>query len=153
LKTLVALNILYSYHGVKGSPAPYFNLNEEYQMQDTVKGLIANKIINAAHDCADGGLFVTLTEMAMASNLGFDIVTDAEIREDAFLFGEAQGRVVITVNEANEEDFIDFMMASGTPFTLLGHVTKGRLTVDEVDYLTVSDAKNIFDNALAKRLA
>jgi phosphoribosylformylglycinamidine synthase subunit PurL len=144
---------LYSYHGVKGSPAPYFNLNEEYQMQDTVKGLIANKIINAAHDCADGGLFVTLTEMAMASNLGFDIVTDAEIREDAFLFGEAQGRVVITVNEANEEDFIDFMMASGTPFTLLGHVTKGRLTVDEVDYLTVSDAKNIFDNALAKRLA
>jgi phosphoribosylformylglycinamidine synthase subunit PurL len=144
---------LYSYHGVKGSPAPYFNLNEEYQMQDTVKGLIANKIINAAHDCADGGLFVTLTEMAMASNLGFDIVTDAEIREDAFLFGEAQGRVVITVNEANEEDFIDFMMASGTPFTLLGHVTKGRLTVDEVDYLSVTDAKNIFDNALAKRLA
>jgi phosphoribosylformylglycinamidine synthase subunit PurL len=144
---------LYSYHGVKGSPAPYFNLDEEYQMQDTVKGLIANKIINAAHDCADGGLFVTLTEMAMASNLGFDIVTDAEIREDAFLFGEAQGRVVVTVSEANEEDFIDFMMASGTPFTLLGHVTKGRLTVDEVDYLSVTDAKNIFDNALANRLA
>jgi phosphoribosylformylglycinamidine synthase subunit PurL len=144
---------LYSYHGVKGSPAPYFNLDEEYQMQDAVKGLIANKIINAAHDCADGGLFVTLTEMAMASNLGFDIVTDAEIREDAFLFGEAQGRVVVTVNEANEEDFIDFMMASGTPFTLLGHVTKGRLTVDEVDYLSVTDAKNIFDNALANRLA
>jgi phosphoribosylformylglycinamidine synthase II len=144
---------LYSYHGVKGSPAPYFNIDEEYQMQDTVKGLIANKIINAAHDCADGGLFVTLTEMAMASDLGFDIVTDAEIREDAFLFGEAQGRVVVTVSEATEEDFIDFMMASGTPFTLLGHVTKGRLTVDEVDYLSVSDAKNIFDNALAKRLA
>jgi phosphoribosylformylglycinamidine synthase subunit PurL len=144
---------LYSYHGVKGSPAPYFNLNEEYQMQDAVKGLISNKIINAAHDCADGGLFVALTEMAMASNLGFDIVTDAEIREDAFLFGEAQGRVVVTVNETNEEDFIDFMMASGTPFTLLGHVTKGRLTVDEVDYLSVSDAKNIFDNALANRLA
>ena len=144
---------LYSYHGVKGSPAPYFNLDEEYHMQDTVKGLIANKIINAAHDCADGGLFVTLTEMAMASNLGFDIVTDAEIREDAFLFGEAQGRVVVTVSEATEEDFIDFMMASGTQFTLLGHVTKGRLTVDEVDYLSVTDAKNIFDNALANRLA
>jgi phosphoribosylformylglycinamidine synthase subunit PurL len=144
---------LYSYHGVKGSPAPYFNLEEEYQMQNTVKGLIANKLINAAHDCADGGLFVTLTEMSMASNLGFDIVTDAEIREDAYLFGEAQGRVVVTVTDANEEDFLDFMIASGTPFTLLGHVTKGRLTVDEVDFFSVSDAKKIYDNALANRLA
>ncbi|MFP5470539.1 MAG: phosphoribosylformylglycinamidine synthase subunit PurL [Bacteroidia bacterium] len=144
---------LYSYHGVKGSPAPYFNLDEEYHMQDTVKGLIANKIINAAHDCADGGLFVTLTEMAMASNLGFDIVTDSEIREDAFLFGEAQGRVVVTVNEANEEDFLDFMMASETPFTLLGHVTKGKLVVDDQHFFFVNEAKEIYDNALGKRLA
>lgn len=144
---------LYSYHGVKGSPVPYFNLDEEYQMQNSVKGLIANKIINAAHDCADGGLFVTLTEMAMASNLGFDIVTDSEIREDAFLFGEAQGRVVVTVNEANEEDFLDYMMASGTPFTLLGHVTKGKMVIDDEHFFFVNEAKEIYDNALGKRLA
>jgi hypothetical protein len=31
--------------------------------------------------------------------LGFDVITDSEIRPDAFLFGEAQGRVVVTVNE------------------------------------------------------
>ena len=103
---------LYSYHGIKGSPAPYFDLEEEYEMQETLKDLIRSKLINAAHDCADGGLFVTLFEMGLNNGLGFDVITDSEIREDAFLFGEAQGRVVITLNEDSEEEFIDKMMES-----------------------------------------
>ena len=103
---------LVSYHGVKASPAPYFNLEEEFTMQQTVKGLIADQLINAAHDISDGGLFITLTEMAIPRDLGFDIVTDSEVREDAFLFGEGQGRVVVTVNEDQEDDFIGAMMDS-----------------------------------------
>ena len=35
---------------VKASPAPYFNLEEEFETQQAVKGLIADKLINAAHD-------------------------------------------------------------------------------------------------------
>ncbi len=139
---------LYSYHNVKASPAPYFNLEEEFAMQQTVKGLIENKLVNAAHDCADGGLFVTLAEMSMPNELGFDIVTDSEVREDAFLFGEAQGRVVVTVENETEEDFLDFMIASNVPFTLLGHVTQGKMNVDEVNYGFSSEAKKQFDSAL-----
>ena len=56
---------LYNYHGVKASPAPSFDLDNEFEVQDAVKNLISNKLINAAHDCADGGLFVALLEMAM----------------------------------------------------------------------------------------
>lgn len=143
---------LASYHGIKASPAPYFDLEKEYMMQDTVKGLIQNELINAAHDVADGGLFITLTEMAMPRDLGFDIVTDAEIREDAFLFGEAQGRVVVSVSEETEEDFIEFMMASSVNFTLLGHVTKGKLMVDDEHFGFITEVKELFNNALGKKL-
>lgn len=141
---------LYSYHGVKASPAPYFNMEEEFNMQEVVKSLIETKLINAAHDCSDGGLFITLLEMAMPRELGYDIVTDAEVREDAFLFGEAAGRVVVTVSEDKEDEFIEFMMKSTTKYTLLGHVTKGKMVIDDDHYGFVQSAKKAYNGALEK---
>jgi phosphoribosylformylglycinamidine synthase len=143
---------LYSYHGVKASPAPYFDLEKEFAVQNVVKTLIDGELINAAHDVSDGGLFVALTEMAMPRELGFDIVTDAEIREDAFLFGESQGRVLVTVSEETEEQFIEHMIASNVPFTLLGHVTKGKMMVDDEHYGFITEAKELFNNALGNKI-
>ena len=143
---------LATYHGVKASPAPYFDLDKEYAMQHMVKGMIQNELVNAVHDVADGGLFVTLVEMSMPRELGFDIVTDSEVREDAFLFGEGQGRVVVTVSEDQEEEFIEFMMDSGVSFTLLGHVTKGKLMVDDEHFGFITEAKDLYNNALGKLL-
>ncbi len=143
---------LASYHGVKASTAPYFNLEKEHELHQAVKGLIRSELINAAHDVADGGLFVTLVEMSMPRELGFDIVTDSEIREDAYLFGEGQGRVVVSVNEDQEEEFIEFMMESGVNFTLLGHVTKGKMMIDDEHFGFITEAKDIYDTALGKHL-
>ena len=117
-----------------------------------MKQLIDKQHINAAHDCSDGGLFIALLEMAMPNDLGFDIVTDAEIREDAFLFGESQSRVVVAVNEEQEDDFIEFMMNSGTSYTLLGHVTKGKICVDDEQFGFVSELKDVYDSALGNAL-
>jgi phosphoribosylformylglycinamidine synthase len=141
---------LATYHGVKESPAPYFDLEKEFAMQHMVKGLIQHKLVNAVHDVADGGLFITLAEMSMPGNLGFDIVTDSEIREDAFLFGEGQGRVAVAVSEDQEEDFIEFMMDSGVNFTLLGHVTKGKVMVDDEHFGFIQEIKDLYDTALGK---
>lgn len=141
---------LAKYHKVEASPAPHFDLEKEFVLQEAVKGLIGLELINAAHDCADGGLFVSLVEMSMPRGLGFDIVTDSEVREDAFLFGEAQSRVVVTVSEDQEEEFIEFMMGSGVSYTLLGHVTKGKMMIDDEHFGFISEAKEIFDNALGK---
>jgi phosphoribosylformylglycinamidine synthase len=143
---------LASYHGIKASPAPYFDLEKEYQMQQAVKGLIANNLVNAVHDIADGGLYVTLVEMSLPRELGFDIVTDSEIREDAFLFGEGQGRVVVSLTEEMEEAFLEYMVESGVNITLLGHVSKGKLQVDEEHFGFITEAKELYENALAKHL-
>ncbi len=143
---------LATYHGVKASPAPYFDLDEEFRTHAVVKDLIKGDRINAAHDVADGGLYVTLVEMSFPRDLGFDIVSDSEIREDAFLFGEGQGRIVVSVSEDQEDLFLEHMVDSKVNFTLLGHVTKGKLVVDDEHYGFVSDAKEIYDNALGKLL-
>jgi phosphoribosylformylglycinamidine synthase len=143
---------LASYHGVKASPAPYFDLEKEFELHQVVKGLIKTELVNAVHDVSDGGLFVTLVEMAIPRELGFDIVTDSEIREDAYLFGEGQGRAVVSVSEDQEEEFLEFMMQSGVTFTLLGHVTKGKLMVDDEHFGFITEAKDLYNNALAKYL-
>jgi len=143
---------LVSYHGVRESPAPYFDLEKEFAMQEIIKGLIQNRYINAAHDCSDGGLFTTLTEMSLPNKLGFDIVTDSEVREDAFLFGESQSRVVVGVSEDQEDDFIEFMMKQKTPYTLLGHVTKGKICVDEEQFCFIDDLSKVYNNSLAEAL-
>jgi len=143
---------LATYHSIKASPAPYFDLEKEFQMQQAVKGLISEDLVNAVHDVSDGGLYVSLVEMSMPRGLGFDIVSDADIRLDAFLFGEGQGRVVVSVTEEQEEAFVEYMVASGVNMTLLGHVTKGKLQIDEQHFGFISDAKTIYDNALGAHL-
>jgi phosphoribosylformylglycinamidine synthase len=139
---------LASYHGVRLSPAPHFNIEEELLLQDCLKELIAENLVNAAHDVADGGLFTTLFEMSLPGLLGFDIVSDAEVRNDAFLFGEAQSRVVVTVTEDYEREFIDKVGEHGVPVTLLGHVTKGKMVVDGEHFGFVDDLKGLYNDAI-----
>lgn len=143
---------LYAYHKIKKSPAPYFDIDVEYRLHEIINGLIQNNYINSAHDVSDGGLFVTLLECAMPNNYGFDITTDAEVRKDAFMFGESQSRVVISVSQSKETAFIDYMIEQGFPFSALGHVTKGEIRVDDFSYGFVNDLKKIFETSLEKHL-
>jgi phosphoribosylformylglycinamidine synthase len=140
------------HHAITESPAPSFSLEEEYALQEQVKMLIRQGVLQSAHDVSEGGLFVALMESAMAGNLGFDITTDVEIRTDAFLFGESQSRVVVSVAPDQEEAFIDLMMLNGVEFDLLGHVTKGSIRIDDEEWGPVSEYKDLYDNALHRAL-
>jgi phosphoribosylformylglycinamidine synthase II len=143
---------VYSYHGVKLSPAPYMDLEEEHAVQDAVRALITEGIIASAHDCADGGLFVTLLESAMVNGIGFSIETDVEIRTDAFLFGEAQSRVVVSVTPEKEEALAELLAASGVEFSLLGETGGKDVLTDDHNFGTVAELKNLYDTALEKYL-
>jgi len=139
---------LASWHKILKAPAPYFDIDKEYEMQQTIKGLIKHRVIESAHDVADGGLYIALLESSMPNGLGFDIETDDEIRKDAFLFGEAQGRVVVTVAPEEQERFVEFMATSDVEFSLLGTVNNGFLNVDEVPFGHVTDLKMVHSNVL-----
>lgn len=143
---------LYSFHSIKNSPAPYFNLDEELQMQQVIIQLIEKGLIASAHDVSDGGLFITLLESSMPRNLGFDISTDEDIRKDSFLFGEGQGRVVVSVSEENLDAFVDIIAEAGIDFINLGTVTQGEIKIDSEDFGNVSCYKELYDTALEKIL-
>jgi phosphoribosylformylglycinamidine synthase II len=139
---------LVSHHKIKNSPAPYFDLETEYEMQQAIKALIKNRLIESAHDCSDGGLYITLLESAMPNTLGFDIETDLDMRKDAFLFGEAQSRVIVSLKPENLFEFMKLFTSSDVPYLSLGSVTKGALIVDGESFGTITAAKNKYDTAL-----
>lgn len=144
---------LYSYHKIKNTPAPHFNLDEEYAIQQAVKNLISSKLVESAHDCADGGLFVALVESAFGKGMGFDISTDKSIRKDAFLFGEAQSRVVVSVKKENEIALVDELKKSGVKFSKLGFVKGKEVKIDEEILGTISEFRNLYDTSIEKNFA
>ncbi len=139
---------LASWHKITACPAPYFDIEKEYATQQTIKELIKHRVLESCHDVADGGLYTCLLESVMPNGLGFDIETDAAIRKDAFLFGEAQGRIVVTVAPEEQERFVEFMATSETEFSLLGTVNNGFLNVDEELFGHVTDVKMVHSNVL-----
>ena len=138
--------------GVKQSPAPKFNLTQEEALHVCIRELISKNLVTAAHDISDGGLFTTLLEMSMPNMLGFDIVSDDELRIDGFLFGEAQGRIIVTLSEEDQDDFFDVCDANKVGAVLLGHVTKGKIVVDEEHVGFCSELRAYYDNGFEEAL-
>jgi phosphoribosylformylglycinamidine synthase subunit PurL len=145
---------LYSFRGVKGSPAPYIDLDEEFDFQQLISALIKEQAVQSVHDVSDGGVFITVLESGMPRGFGFDIETDSEIRKDAFLFGESQSRAVVSVSPANQENFVELMSASGIDYTLVGTVTStDKMVVDGEEFGKVSEASNTYNTVLANKMA
>jgi len=87
--------------------------------------------------------------MAMSSNLGFEISTLNTIRKDAFLFGESQGRVVVTVNSKQLDSFKSEMKLGGVPYLYLGKVTTETNTIiDNISFGSVDSLKEISENVI-----
>ncbi|MBX2907079.1 MAG: phosphoribosylformylglycinamidine synthase subunit PurL [Taibaiella sp.] len=138
--------------GVTHSPAPHFELEEEFNLQQTVSRLISEKLIRSAHDISEGGLFACLLESSMAGGLGFSVNTGNDIRKDAALFGEGQSRVVVSVNPDLHALFEAEL--KGTPFTKLGHVTAGKeIVIDNDNWGYLADWQKAYDTSLERMLA
>lgn len=140
-------------HQRTDSPAPQFDLDEEFAVHQLIKLLIRNKTVQSVHDVSDGGLFITLLESAMPGALGFDITTDDEIRKDAFLFGESQSRVVVSVAAEQMDEFLELLSASDVDFTNLGTVTDGTLRIDNESFGQIAEYALSYDTAIEHELA
>ncbi|MCB0699052.1 MAG: phosphoribosylformylglycinamidine synthase subunit PurL [Chitinophagales bacterium] len=136
--------------GVDYSPAPHFDMEEEHSLQQTVLKVTREKLVHSAHDISEGGLFVTLMESCFQNNMGFDIDTDPNLRKDAYLFGEAQSRVVVTVNHTRKRDF-EAAMANHPHFIEIGTVKAGgEMTIDGDSWGNISEWKEMYNTAIEK---
>jgi phosphoribosylformylglycinamidine synthase subunit PurL len=135
--------------GEEYSPCPHFDLEEEFNLQKVLSSLIKEKNIASAHDVSEGGLFVTLLESAFTNNLGFTVSQmDESIRSDAYWFGEAQSRVVVSVSAAQEEKLLDAL--ANISHTKLGVVASSAIAIGTDNWGNVSDWKEKYDNAIGK---
>jgi phosphoribosylformylglycinamidine synthase subunit PurL len=143
---------LFAFHKVKNSPAPYFDLDTEFKVQELVKTSIKNGLIKSAQDCSDGGLFVALVEKSLHNGLGFKINTDNAFRKDAYLFGEAQSRVVVTCNSADIQKIKDLASQLGVSVGEIGVVEGNEIMINNESFGTVEAYKSLYNSGLTKHL-
>ena len=138
--------------GVEYSPAPHFDLEEEFALQQKIADLIKDMVVESAHDVSEGGLFITLLESGFHRNLGFDVLAaDYNIRKDAQWFGEKQSRVVISVKAENLSKLKKTL--GNYPYEELGVVTSGSVEVDGMEWGVIREWKAKYDTALENYLS
>jgi phosphoribosylformylglycinamidine synthase len=139
--------------GIAFSNAPAFELEEEFQLQQCVSTLIKNKSIQSAHDISEGGLMTTLLEAGYYLNKGFEVskVNDT-VRNDAYWFGEAQSRVVVSCG-ANQVDTVLKMASSmNVAASVIGSVTSSNIKVQGEDWGSIASWKNAYDTSIENKL-
>ena len=128
--TIGASQYLETVHGLEAGQVPPLDLALEQRVIDGTLALIRAGLTDTAHDCAEGGLSVTLTEMALAGNIGLNVELKTDARADAALFGEAHSRVVVAISDpADTDDAESILSGLGVPFTRLGESGGERVTI------------------------
>ncbi|HWA45634.1 MAG TPA: phosphoribosylformylglycinamidine synthase subunit PurL [Hypericibacter adhaerens] len=117
--------------GREDGPPPPVDLAAERRHGDLVRALIAEGKLTACHDLSDGGLLVALAEMAMAGRIGASLELPAAAKATplAWLFGEDQGRYLVTCAAAEAEALLGRAQKAGVPALRLGQVEGLALTV------------------------
>ena len=148
-----ASQYLETVHGLEAGRIPPLDLGLEQRVIDGVLALIRAGLTDTAHDAAEGGLSVTLAEMAMAGNIGLNVELRTDARADAALFGEAHSRVVVALDEAQLAEAEAMLSGLHVPFTRLGQTGGERVTIklpsQQVELsVNLSEAKTAYEGAL-----
>jgi len=121
-------------HGLIRGEVPSLDLAREAALQQLLVDGAAAGIIRSAHDCAEGGLAVTLAECSFDSSQGVDVDVQgvgapAAWRDVATLFGEAASRVVVSVSPEHVERVLAMAAAATVPAARIGVVGGDRIRV------------------------
>ena len=90
-----------NYSLIEGNP-PEINLLSEKNNGKIVFELIDKDLALSCHDISNGGLIMTLSEMAMSTDIGVKVENPKKLRNFIeYLFGEDQGRYVLEIDNKN----------------------------------------------------
>jgi phosphoribosylformylglycinamidine synthase len=103
----------------EGAPPPV-DLAVERRNGEFVRSLITAGRLAACHDLSDGGLAVALAEMAMAKGIGASITALPAGPAHAVLFGEDQGRYLLSLPAGAAEAVVAEAKAAGVPAEIIG---------------------------------
>jgi phosphoribosylformylglycinamidine synthase len=135
-------------HGVEFSNCPHFDLEEEYRLHAVIRQLIEQTMVQSVHDVSEGGLLIALLESAQAGKFGFEVTAPSTVRKDAWLFGEAQSRVVVSVRPERAADLEAFLTAGATSFSKIGQVRGNFVHVDGENWGAIEEWNQVYDTVL-----
>jgi phosphoribosylformylglycinamidine synthase len=131
-------------HGIEGKdagPPPRIDLEVEKRTGDFIRGAIRCGALTAVHDVSDGGIAVTVAEMALASGIGaiVDAALPGTVAEG--LFAEDQGLYVVTVRDAALVEVLAKAEADGVVIERLGRTIAKRVIFElrESDHAVALD--------------
>ena len=148
-------------HGVEAGVPPRVDLEGEKRLHKVLLDSIGEGLFSACHDVSDGGLAVCLAEMAIGSRQGALILFNKNdfdgVRPSVLLFGEAQGRVVVTVqSEKQLTKLRERAEASGIRADWIGTVGGENLRLalgpDALTDVPVSTLAATYRNAIPRRM-
>ena len=151
-------------HGLVRGVPPVLDLAREKALIGLLTGLIQEGLLRSAHDCAEGGLAVTLAECCFGSGgVGAEIDVAAAASDGgvdrlaATLFGESASRVIVSVDPDETTAVLAAARQAGVPATRIGRTGGAaiRIAVDHhiaID-CAVAEAEARWASSLADWLA
>jgi len=134
-------------HGLLRGVPPALHLLSEAALQRVLVEGAARRIIQSAHDCAEGGLAITIAECCFDTPLGVDVdlagVPDASAgyEDISTLFGESASRAVVSVHPDRVAELIALAAVAGVPAAVIGTVGGDRFRVSV-------DGRRVLDESL-----
>ena len=126
-------------HGLKTGTPPRCNLEREAELHGALRSLIYSGAVKSAHDCSEGGLAVALAECCISQQVAretprligaeIDLTAAGDGRVDALLFGETQGRILITVAASEAVKVAERAKILGISAVAIGRVGGSELKI------------------------
>ncbi len=118
--------------GVAQGKPPALDLGAEKQLIDCCLELIQGKVVRSAHDISDGGLAIALAECCFLGEkdaAGAAIELTENIRTDALLFGEAQARMIVSLDPQDLKKLEEVAAHYGVSAQVIGTVVPEALSI------------------------
>jgi phosphoribosylformylglycinamidine synthase len=149
---------------IAGKP-PRIDFDLERRVQKACREGITQGWVRSAHDCAEGGLAVALTECCISGKLGaqinLELPSNHSHRWDEVLFGEGGSRIVVSLSPEYQQHWESYLQDNlGNNWQNLGKVASaedGLQIVSSVNEhlinVNLTDMQESYYNAIERRLA
>lgn len=137
--------------GQLGDRPPRLDLVKEQALQRLIRKLIADGVVESAHDCAEGGLGVALVESCMAPDELYGLTLEAELpeRPDLYLFSESPSRIVVSIKAEQGDSLQALAEEAGVALTRLGTVREEpRFVWGEGIDVSISELQKAYESGL-----
>ena len=136
--------------GAACGKVPELDLDEELALCDALREMVTSNVVTSAHDISEGGLAVALSEMAIAGKIGCRVAIEHDFDLRSTLFGESQGRAIVTVSPEHYDKVVDIATKHGVSLANIGTVGGDVIAINENCELDLVEATDLFMNALER---